>query len=226
MTTNVLILEADQEIAIQIQTIAESLKCSVLGIAPDGKTACRIAKKSPIDLLVGDILSDDAHETIERCRTLQQRQHFGIILVANTADTQSIRQLSLLDIHGYLIKPIHRENLEALIHLAIFKRSVVEDECYFFDTVYCYCLKCTTLFQDNEAIVLNEKEQRLILALIECSGAVLTYEVMEHRIWVGEAVLPNARRQFIYRFRSKVPYFPIKLVKGLGYCIQKSNDEA
>lgn len=225
MSINVLILEPDKKAAIEIQTIAESLNCHIVGMVSDAKTACQIAKKSPIDLFIGDILSGDTPEAIERCRVLQQQQDFSIILVADGADTQAIKQLAPLKINGYLIKPIHLENLKALIRITIFRKSISDDECYFFDSVYCYCLKCTTLFQDKDTVVLNEKEHRLMLALIECDGALLSYEVMEHRIWEGEAVLPNARRQFIHRFRSKVPYFPMKLVKGLGYCIEKVEEK-
>ncbi len=225
MPINVLILEADQDSAIQIQTIVENLQCNVVGIASDSKTACRIAQENPIDLLIGDIPSRKAQETIERCRTLQQQQHFGIILVANTADTRSIEQLSLLEIRGYLIKPIHQENLEALINYSIFKRPIAEDECYFFDSIYCYCLKCATLFQEKDAIPLNEKEHRLMLALVELGGAPLSHKVMEYKVWGDKTISPNTRRQFIHRFKAKVPFFPLKVIRGLGYRIEEVPQE-
>ncbi len=222
MSINILILEPDKKTAIQIQTIAKSLNCYIVGMASDSKTACRIAKKSPIDLFIGDILSGDTQEAIEGCRILQQQQGFSIILVADGADTQAIKQLSPLKINGYLIKPIHLENLKALIRIAIFRKTVAEDECYFFDDVYCYCLKCANLFQDRDTVVLNKKEHRLMLALVECSGALLSHEVMKQRVWGEETVSPSARRQFIHRFRSKAPYFPLKLVKGLGVLYRES----
>ncbi len=225
MSINVLILEPDKKAAIEIQSIAENLNCHITGMVSDSKTACQIAKENPIDLFIGDILSGDTPEAIERCRLLQQQQDFSIILLADSADAQTIKQLSPLKINGYLIRPTHLENLKALIRIVIFRKTTEDNECYFFDSIYCYCLKRATLFQDKDAVVLNEKEHRLMLALVECAGALLSHQVMEHRVWEGKAISPGVRRQFIYRFRCKAPYFPLKLVKGLGYCIEKIEEE-
>lgn len=64
-----------------------------------------------------------------------------------------------------------------------------------------------------------------MLSFVECDGALLSHEMMEQKIWERETISPSARRQFVHRFRSKAPYFPMKLVKGLGYCIEKAEDE-
>jgi len=40
------------------------------------------------------------------------------------------------------------------------------------------------------------------------------------RIWGESPIDGNTRRQLVYRFKQKAPYFPLKLVKGFGYRIE------
>ena len=220
MPVNTLILEPDKEISAQIHRVARSVECDIVGLASNTDEACYIAHNNPIDLLVGDILSEKESESIQRCRALQSQQHFSIILVTDTVESQILEKLAFLEFVGYLTKPINEENLKVLIFIAKFRKSTQKtQERYSFDDTYTYCFVCATLFRDENSVEMTLREHRLILALIESDGELLPYDVMEHKVWQGEQISLATRRQFIHRFRSKVPYFPLRLVKGLGYRI-------
>lgn len=115
------ILIADDEAMIRmgLRTMLREMGYTVVGAAPDGLTALRLARETSPDLAILDIKMpgmdglDVAQAIAERCPlpVLMLTAYSERDLVARAAATESV--------HGYLVKPLHEANLAPAIELAV-----------------------------------------------------------------------------------------------------------
>ncbi len=214
----ILIIEDDTLISMQLENTLENLGHAVVGNIRSSKEALDIVSKNPIDLVISDINIEGEIDGIAISKTLHDQYDAPIIFITAYKDKDTLKRASKIDFAGYLIKPFREDELEALINIAIFKYNLPKLKLKLtLDDNYSYCMETNKLFYDEELISLTKIETKFIQLLINSKGEILSYNNIEQNIWNGAIVTEDTRRQLIYRFKKKLPNFPLKLKKGVGY---------
>ncbi|WP_456452125.1 response regulator [Hydrogenimonas sp.] len=219
MKLKALIVEDESIVALHMESVLTRLGCDVVGWAATAKEALALAETKECDLLLADIRLSDGEDGVETADAIRKICGCAILFITAFRDEETLRKVAEVPSEGYLSKPFREEDLEALVHLVAIRRKKSGDSHRMrrIDEVYTYCLDCDTLFQDGERVDLTRKEQRLLRSLLHNSGEYLAYEQLDQIVWGESPVDPNTRRQLVYRFKQKLPSFPLKLVKGFGY---------
>lgn len=216
-----MIIEDDSIVAMHIRETVEAHDHDVVGVAKSAEKALKLAKEIPPDLVISDINIEGDIDGIECCKMLQNSYHTSVILVSAYNDQTTLQNASTLDFTGYLIKPFREDELITLLDLIVLrenensrhKRKKINE-------LYDYCPTHQTFYRNEEVLELTQKEKSFLEALIRAKGAIVSYQHLSEMIWYGEEVSDEARRQLVYRFRQKLPDFPLKLVKGIGYKLE------
>lgn len=218
MKLKILVIEDETIVALHIKKTIQLLGHEVVKVVKNSASALDVAKKIRVDLVVSDINIEGKIDGIECCQILQNKYTTPVIFVTAYRDIETLRKASGLEFVGYLVKPFCEDELETMINLVVLKYGLTfQKDRYVICDRYSYCYKMDKLFSDDNPVELTKKENRFLLSLIEANGALVSYNTLEHNIWRGEHVGENTRRQLVHRFKQKVPNFPLRLLKGLGY---------
>lgn len=213
-----MIIEDDSIVALHIKETVESRGHHIIGVAKRAKDALDIAQKEKPDLVISDINIEGEIDGIDCCKRLQKAHSCLVILISAYNDMATLKSASSLDFLGYLIKPFREDELLTLLDLVVLRD---EEEVVLIrekiDEVYSYCSRQYTLYKHEEVIELTQKENSFMEALIKANGAIVPYDHLAYLIWDNEVVSDEARRQLVHRLKQKLPNFPFKLVKGIGY---------
>ncbi len=214
---NVLIVE--DEIIIYMH-IAETLKkfgFKHIHIARNGKDALQLASTIKMDLLFSDIKINGKMDGIEVARTMQHLYWVPVIFITAYNDQEILRRAVKVDFLGYLLKPYRIDELETLIRLAISKYNLLEclNTCVVVGN-YIFDKKENILYKDNIPVILTKKEHLFMMLLFNNINMIISYEVIDETVWHDTLVADNARRTFIYRFKTKLPHLHVKIEKGIG----------
>lgn len=97
---------------------------AVVGQAPDGQSAFRLAKQTLPTIVLLDL--DTSHQPEHTVRQLLQLAPAPrVIILSNHADPGSAKRMIALGAHGYLPKTISRQDLVLVIHQILWSRSTV-----------------------------------------------------------------------------------------------------
>ncbi len=221
MKLNILIIENERAVALRIRMVIVRLGHEIVAVVSDVKSAVAVARSQRCDLILCDVALGEDEDSVEIARTLQSLVSCRLIYIAAYREHEILKRIARTDFIGFLLKPVREEELEALVELAALRvESETHRKLFKIDRSYEYCFDCTTLFRDGKAVELTEKEHRLLRALLENPGELVRYDQFDLRIWGESPIDGNTRRQLVYRFKQKAPYFPLKLVKGFGYRIE------
>ncbi len=222
MKLKTVIVEDEKVVALHMRMVVQRLGHEVVAVVGNGEEVLSLAKSLPCDLLISDIRIVGEKDGVEIAEIIQDRCGCQVIFVTAYRDIETLDRAANVDFVGFLVKPFREDELETLVQIAAI-RSRKESHCNLvnIDSVYSYCFDCATLFQEKRPIELTEKEHCFLRSLLETGNEFLSYEQLDQIVWGEAPVDSNTRRQLIYRFKRKAPYFPLKLVKGFGYRIEK-----
>ena len=214
----VLIIEDDSIVAMHIRETVQGHNHDVIGVAKNAQNALKIAEKTPIDLVISDINIEGEMDGIECCKILQKTYHTSVILISAYNDQSTLKSATTLDFTGYLIKPFREDELLTLLNLIVLRENKKDHhQRKQINEVYSYCPQHQTFYKNDQVVDLTQKEKSFLEALIRANGAIVSYEHFWDTIWYGEVVSDEARRQLVYRLKQKLPDFPLRLVKCIGY---------
>ena len=222
MGMKVLIIEDDSIVAMHIRETVQGHDHEVIGVAKNADRALKMAEKNHPDLVISDINLEGRMDGIACSKLLQKMYSSAVVLITAYNDLETLKNASTLNFLGYLIKPFREDELLTLIDLVALRgKSQEKTNPERINQTYSYCSRQQTLFRGQEVIELTQKENSFLEALIKANGAIVPYNHFSHMIWDGEEVSDEARRQLVYRFRQKLPDFPFKLIKGMGYKLER-----
>lgn len=214
----ILIIEDDTMISMQIENLIQTLAYSTVGIARNSEEAFKLSLEKKIDLVISDIHIEGNIDGIEVSKILFDRYGIPIIFVTAFQDMETLKKASGVEYAGYVIKPFREDELKALINLAILKYNLpLKKEYLQIDKNYFYSEALNELYYQSKKIELTTTQQKLLQLLVNFQNETIEYKTIDENVWEGKVVLDDARRQLIYRFKQKVPNFPLELIKGLGY---------
>lgn len=214
----VIIIQDDSLFSTKLENILKHLGHNVVSNIKCTKKALNIVLTNHIDLVITDINIDCITDNISLYKTLYKQYSIPIICITAYKDEETLKVASKIDFVGYIIKPFRKDELKALINIAIYKYNLPKLNLKLtIDHTYSYCLKTDKLFYYEDMIPLTKAEAKFIKLLINSKGEMVPYNTIEQNLWNGTIVTDDTRRQLIYRFKKKLQDFPLELKKGFGY---------
>jgi two-component system alkaline phosphatase synthesis response regulator PhoP len=229
MPKRILIVEDDPDIA---KLIANYLTREGYGVstAPDGASGLKLAKGSPLDLLILDLMLPEI-DGLEVCKALRGNPGTAAlpILMLTAKGEESDRIVGLeLGADDYVTKPFSPKELVARVK-ALLRRSERPEK-----SPATYTYGPLVLDETRHDVKLNGKEVRLtakefgLLAhLLKSRGRVLTREMLLENIWGYDAnVSTRTVDVHIRRLREKIPILnkAIITVMSHGYKLREETD--
>lgn len=184
-------------------------------VANDGKEAYALYKEYHPDLIITDIKMPHM-SGIELIRKIREHDlDTKAIIVTAYSEVELLLEVMDLSLVCYIVKPITEskllEALEKFLHVREKKLyKELASECYY-DSV-----QKSILYRDC-ICELSKRESKFIELLIMHHDSLVSYELIEEKLWPDEYMSLNAMRLMIKNLRKKLPDGVIKNVQGLGY---------
>ena len=212
---NYSILLAEDEIGTQeeLKDILSFL-CKEVYVASDGLEALALYEEHKPDLIISDIQMPKLSglEFIKRIR--KDDKETAIAIVSAYTDVDLLLLATELHLLKYLVKPITKSKLLEVFRLFKASKEVLEiqiDEAYVFHKDKCLIL------QNETEHLLTQRESDFLVLLYD-TKALVTYADLE--TFLGIEFNDNAIRQFIKKFRQKLPKGFLRNVQNSGYIIE------
>ena len=193
--------------------------------AEDGETALRVARETPPDAVILDLMLPKL-DGLEVCRRLRSASNVPILMLT-ARDSVSDRVTGLdAGADDYLVKPFAFDELMARLR-ALFRRHRMETA----PDVYRYSdlelnPRTRQVFRAGQLIELTAKEFDLLELFMRHAGQVLTREMIYEHIWDydfgGES---NIIEVYVRYLRTKLEVNDksrlIQTVRGVGYALRE-----
>jgi DNA-binding NarL/FixJ family response regulator len=115
----VLILEDDVLVAWSLREVLSLTGCEVTGIAATVSDALCLAENTRPDLAIIDVRLAGNRDGIEGAELLRHQFGIPVIFLTGEIDKTTARRASSIDPAGYLIKPVHDQQLVEAIRGAM-----------------------------------------------------------------------------------------------------------
>jgi two-component system response regulator MprA len=192
--------------------------------AEDGETALRVARETPPDAVILDIMLPKM-DGLEVCRRLRSASNVPILMLT-ARDSVSDRVTGLdAGADDYLVKPFAFDELLARLR-SLFRRHRMESA----PDVYRYAdlelnPRSRQVFRNGDLIELTAKEFDLLELFLRHPGQVLTREMIYEHVWDydfgGES---NIIEVYVRYLRTKLEAGGksrlIQTVRGVGYALR------
>jgi two-component system OmpR family response regulator len=223
MTARILIADDEANIRDVVQYALERDGYQVEAVA-DGQTALSRIEAGGIDLVVLDVLMPEL-DGLNLCRKLRERGDIPIIFLSSR--TEEADRILGLELGGddYVTKPFSPRELstrvKAVLRRVAARRGSEESPPVIVYERLTLDPAAHELRVDGEKIALTVTEFRVLQAVLERPGRVLTREQLIERAYEpGLHVSERTVDTHIRRIRAKLRRFgvnPIETVHGLGY---------
>ncbi len=190
-----------------------------VAVAQDGITGLRIARDTPPDLVVLDLMLPGL-DGVEVCRRLRAADDVPI-LVLTARGTVSDR-ISGLDsgADDYMVKPFSIDELLARVRALLRRKTPVEEtELHFADVVM--DTRAHEVHRGDRLVHLTSKQYDLLELFLRHPRQVLSAETIYSRVW-GSTYDSNVVQVFIRNLRQALgePEL-INTIRGAGYVIKE-----
>ena len=122
--TSILIVEDEQIVAVDLESVLERLGYHVAGIAATSEEACLAAAQGSPDLILMDVRIDGPVDGIETARRIRQRRDVPVVFLTAYTDRETLDRAKEIGPHGYLVKPFAERDLQATIEMALEKGAM------------------------------------------------------------------------------------------------------
>lgn len=220
--TRVLLVEDDARIRRVLQIALRDEGYRVLE-APDGGSAVRQMDEDPVDVVVLDLMLPDI-DGFEVCRRLRRTSDVPIIVASAKGDSHDIVAGLEAGADDYVVKPVVAKEISARIR-ALLRRTRQHERGPQSTTSGALEIRPreAQVLLEGRPVQLTTTEFRLLEALAERPGEVVSREVLLRRVW-GYDYLGDTRLVDVHvsRLRGKIEEDPsqpqhLVTVRGLGY---------
>ncbi len=194
----ILIVEDESLIALNLEIILRKLGFIVTSMVTTGEDAIIHAQKEMPDLVLMDINLEAEMDGVEAAKWIYSKFKIPIVFVTAFSDSKLIERAKEAGSFGYLLKPFNKEELYAMIEMALDKakteeklelgRKKLEEENFNKDkffSIISHDLKnplsvimSTSDFLDNQYDALDDSEKKELIKIIRNSSKNI-YELLE-----------------------------------------------
>jgi DNA-binding response OmpR family regulator len=139
-----------------------------------------------------------------------------IILLTSFSEQEFLLDASNLSVDGYLVKPVELEKLTYTLCRAV-QRIPNNFTCILLNEQIVYNSDTQEFYFDGKLIILGNKEQKLLILLVENRHRTVTKEEIEKTLWPLDSVSSSAIKKLILRIRQKIGVDIIISIRGIGY---------
>jgi DNA-binding response OmpR family regulator len=217
----VLVVDDDDDICL---LLSELLHGAGYGVetAQDGRAALRTFHTNPTDLVVMDLSMPelDGFETLERLRDLSDVP--VILLTARSGEIDKVRGFRA-GADDYVVKPFGRQELLARIEALLRRAPEATHVKHYDDEALSIDYGRRLVVCRGLPVRLTPLEFRLLAALIENAGNVLSTDQLVEHVWGHAAgVSRDQVKLYVSYLRKKLGqvadgFEPIETVRGFGY---------
>lgn len=118
MSLNILLVEDEATQALALEQTLKGLGHRVLGLASEGRQACRLRRELQPDLVLMDI-GLPGMDGIEAARVMNLENPLPVVLVTAHASRRFQERARLAQVYSYLVKPLEAGVLGPAIELAV-----------------------------------------------------------------------------------------------------------
>lgn len=223
---DIFLLEDDEAIGIGLTYSLENEGYNVT-LAKSVKEAEKIIDEKEFSLYILDLTLPDG-SGYDVCKRIKAKGDLPVIFLTAYDDEVNVIMGFELGADDYISKPFRVKELMLRIKSVMRRYSNETSD----GIIKINNLKINTneakVYKNNEEIILNAMEYRLLLILLSNRGKVLSRTALLENIWdvAGDFVEDNTLTVYIKRLRDKIEEDPakpefIKTVRGLGYVIEK-----
>lgn len=180
-------------------------------------------QKEKIDLVFMDILIKGALDGTQIAQKLrEQNKTIKIVFITSYKDTQTLEMAKLSKPNGYLIKPVSKEDLDAILMVCEPRETKEAVNEYITIATYKYHLVNKTLQENNKIIKLTQKELACFELLIKNKNNYISHETLVSYIWNENSEdKTGSLRELVYRLRKKLPNIIIENSVNIGYILKE-----
>ena len=120
----ILIVEDEKLVAADIQNFLEHLGYQVTAAVSTGRAAIKETARTKPDLILMDIILKGGMDGIETAEHIRNQFGIPIVFVVANADPQTVERAKKIEPYGYILKPYHEDELQAVIEMALYKHRM------------------------------------------------------------------------------------------------------
>jgi DNA-binding response OmpR family regulator len=215
--SRILIVEDESLVALEIAETVKSFGFDVADICGSSEKALEIARAKRPNTILMDICIKGTMNGIETARELMKEYNPSIIFLTAYPDTDHIKQATELQPVGYLIKPIHSNELFAMLTLAAQRNRQRASGDLCLDSEFSYDTLSGQLYRNSTPVKLTQREAQLLALLIGSKNKIISIYELENEIWPDKAPNENTRRSLLARLRAKLDNRFIETLPAEGY---------
>ncbi|MDY0020451.1 MAG: response regulator transcription factor [Anaerolineae bacterium] len=222
MKETILLIEDDEALAQLVQLLLERAGYDVLA-AGNGEAGLEVARESPPDLVLLDILMPDMDgwHVYEALRAITD---VPVMFLTALGDEHNITYGLGLGADDYIVKPFGYKELVTRVKAALARARRVQGKQTIFQAGNLWVNQDTHEVKvNNQVVSLTPTEFKLLSALIQDAGRTVSHDTLLRRVWGPEyANRRDYLKLYIWYLRQKIEIDPrdpqyIVSERGQGY---------
>ncbi len=222
MNETILLIEDDEALAQLVQLLLERAGYNV-NAANNGESGLALAKETPPDLVLFDILMPDM-DGWHVYEALRRITDAPVLFLTALGDEHNITYGLGLGADDYIVKPFGYKELVTRVKAALSRARRARGEQTIFQTGNLWVnLDTHEVKVDSRIVSLTPTEFQLLSALIQDAGRTVNHDTLLRRVWGAE--YSNRRdylKLYIWYLRQKIevdPRTPKQIIseRGQGY---------
>ena len=118
------IVEDESIFAMDLASQLKEMNYSVVSITDSGDKAIQEAAINNPDVILMDIRLKGEIDGIDASRKIRRRNNIPIIFLTAYADEHTLKRAKVTEPFGYLLKPINKQELKAVIEMVLYKHRM------------------------------------------------------------------------------------------------------
>jgi DNA-binding response OmpR family regulator len=221
---NILVVEDEPFTAQFIKQTLEKVGDHQVFIV-DNAQACTVAlAQKTIELIFMDINIKGPVDGLRLALSISKRHGIRIIFITSYHDSETIKEASLSKPLGYLIKPIIKSDIEAIMMIATTqlmtqqKKEAHQAATSFSLGPLHYNKHTNTIACSDESVKFSRLEAKALKVFLQNPDVVLSSEKLLEEIW-GDERSKSSLRELVSRLRKKLPSLNLQSYSNIGYIL-------
>jgi len=115
----ILIVEDEQELALNIKDILGFIGYEVVGVLDNGVDVLDFLNRHQVDLIFMDIQIKGNIDGVELCRKIKAIKNIPVVYLTAFSDKSILDKISTTEYEGYILKPFTLQELQSAAYLAL-----------------------------------------------------------------------------------------------------------
>ncbi|MGM0623372.1 MAG: response regulator transcription factor [Campylobacterota bacterium] len=219
----ILIVEDEVFTAEFIRQTLQGLGYSDIAIVDNAAAAQDECAKSPVSLIFMDINIKGSVDGLQLARMLSIGYLLDVVFITSYHDSQTIEEASLCAPLGFLIKPIIKSDIEAMMMVVGAKKpkeaaTAQDSSKMILLHDIAFDLQTQTVTHKNSTVKLSKLETKALEIFMQNLDKTLSSEKLIAAIW-GDQRAKSSLRELVSRLRKKMPQLNLQSYSNIGYIL-------